>query len=846
MRFGTFEIVSRLGSGGMGEVWKAKDLRLGRTVAIKVLPETFFEDEERKARFGREARTLASLNHPGIATLYSFEEISGRHLLVQELLEGRTLREELLEGALPAKRAVEIGVQAARALAAAHEKGVVHRDLKPENVFLTKDGRAKILDFGLAKPERRDAGEGGTKAETASVLTEAGVVMGTVSYMAPEQLRGETADRRTDLFSFGVVLQEMLSGQSPFRRTTAAETMSAILKDEPPPLPEGTPQGLALVVSRCLAKNPGDRFQTASDLAFSLEALSGGTLRIVEPSVPHARPRAVVVSLVAVAMAAGLAGMYALGKRAGVAPSPTYKRLTFRRGFVSRALFAPDGQTILYTASWEGQPREVFSTRVDSKESRPLGIPGVSEILSVSASAEALVLHRSGEGRSALAQVSLAGGAPRDLLEGVSSASWGPGGSSFAVLVRARGARRIEFPSGQVLLSTPDYIDDVCVSPEGRYVAFLSRPNTSTGYSVDVVDRDGKRRSLSKGWNYVQSGGLAWSPKGDEVWFAGDRDGGTRWLNAASLSGAERVLTRLPDDGAVHDVFRDGRLLLTREVRRHSVVVLPPGESRERDLSWLDFSSVASLTPDGRKVLIVEFGEGGGAGYTSYLRKTDGSPATRLTEGGSVLSPDGRWAVAVVRGGPPKLMLVPAGAGETRPLPLGGITSTNWMEWTPDGRHVLFNGRERGAGYRVYRKDVNSPALPEALTPEGYAIPWGSQPVSPDGTRFFAVAPEGRVVFVPSGGGQAVPVPGLVPGEEPFQWIEGGKGLLARSPDAVPARIWRIDVATGQRTFLRELTPPDLTGVTSITDVRFTPDLRSYAFDYWSRLSDLYLVEGLR
>ena len=341
-------------------------------------------------------------------------------------------------------------------------------------------------------------------------------------------------------------------------------------------------------------------------------------------------------------------------------------------------------------------------------------------------------------------------------------------------------------------------------------------------------------------------GGLAWSPKGDEVWFAGDRDGGTRWLNAASLSGLERVLTRLPDDAFVHDVFRDGRVLLAREIRRHVVMVLPPGAKRERDLSWLDFSGLGGISPDGGQVLIVEFGEGGGAVYSSYLRRTDGSPATRLCDGGSSLSPDGRWAVAIVRGERPTLSVVPTGAGASRTLNLGGVTSLGWTEWSPDGRFVLFNGREGGGAFRVFRKDVDTPAAPEAVTPEGYQIPRGSRPVSPDGVRFFAMAPDGRAVFVPWAGGETVPVPGHVLGEVPFQWIEGGKALLVRRDRDVPVRIWRVDAATGSRTFFVELTPPEVAGVLWVTSVRFAPDLKSYGYDYWSSLSDLYVVEGLR
>jgi len=298
--------------------------------------------------------------------------------------------------------------------------------------------------------------------------------------------------------------------------------------------------------------------------------------------------------------------------------------------------------------------------------------------------------------------------------------------------------------------------------------------------------------------------------------------------------------------------------------KRNVYTAAGPDYKPVRLTSFLDDNGIDTSDPaisdDGSVVIFVRGHSLNRAGYganpTSHADgpersvwavRTAGGPAWELgAVTNPLLSPDGRWAVSLIRGEPPKLVLVPAGAGESRPLPLGGITSTNWMEWTPDGRHVLFNGREGGAGFRVFRKDVTSPAPPEALTPEGYAIPWGSQPVSPDGVRFFAVAPEGRVVFSPSQGGDTAPVPGVEAGEEPIQWIDGGKAILVRQPGEVPARIWRVAVATGQRTFFRELTPPDLSGGTSITDVRFTPDLRSYAFDYWSLLSDLYLVEGLR
>ncbi len=274
-RLGPYEIQSPLGAGGMGEVYRARDTRLDREVAIKVLPEQFFEDKERRERFGREAKLLAAVDHPNIATVHFFEEISGRFLLVQELLEGESLRDGLA-APLPPKKAVGIAVQIAHGLSAAHEKGIVHRDLKPENVFVTKDGRIKILDFGVAKlTQPSTSGPLDTEATTAAA-TEPGVVLGTVGYMSPEQVQGKPLDARSDLFSLGVILYEMLSGKRPFHRSTAPETLTAILREEPPDLSEtnrNIPPELERIVRRCLEKQPDQRFQSASDVVFDLEAL---------------------------------------------------------------------------------------------------------------------------------------------------------------------------------------------------------------------------------------------------------------------------------------------------------------------------------------------------------------------------------------------------------------------------------------------------------------------------------------------------------------------------------------------------------------------------------------------
>jgi len=273
---GDYEVQGLLGSGGMGEVYRARDHRLGREVAIKVLPAVLSHDPDRLRRFEQEARAAAALNHPNILGVYQLGTYDGAPYLVSELLEGRTLRELLLRGAVPLRKVIDNGVQIARGLAAAHEKGITHRDLKPENLFVTKDGRVKILDFGLAKLTQRPA-MSDHDVPTLSAQTEPGVVMGTAGYMAPEQVQGSAADHRTDIFAFGTILYEMLTGKRAFHKPTPAETMAAILNEEPASISQFVrtiPPALQRIVQRCLEKNPEERFQTASDLAFALAALS--------------------------------------------------------------------------------------------------------------------------------------------------------------------------------------------------------------------------------------------------------------------------------------------------------------------------------------------------------------------------------------------------------------------------------------------------------------------------------------------------------------------------------------------------------------------------------------------
>ncbi len=511
-RLGPYEILAPLGAGGMGEVYRARDERLKRDVAVKVLPASFSSDPERMRRFEQEAQAAGGLNHPNILAIHDVGTVDGSPYLVSELLEGETLRERLVAGALPTRKAIDFAAQIARGLAAAHEKGIVHRDLKPANVFVTKDGRVKILDFGLAKVVSVPKGIGATELPTEAAGTEPGVVLGTVGYMSPEQVRGLPADVRSDIFAFGAIFYEMLSGKRAFSGASAADTMSAILNKEPPDLAEtnrNIPPGLERIVRHCLEKNPEERFHSAHDLAFDLQALSADSGAASRPGAVVAqlrRRRTIPLVWASLALVAGviLAALAAtvLARRSGAQP-PTFQRLTFRRGLVWTSRFAPDGQTIVYGASWEGQPVEIFTARAGSPESRALGI-GSADILSISKSGDlAVCLNRhfttGWETVGTLAQVPLSGGAPREILENVSEADWAPDGKTLAVVHEVAGKYRLEFPPGKVLYETAGWIRLARVSPKGDRIAFMDLPThgDNTG-PLAIVDLSGKKTKAER------------------------------------------------------------------------------------------------------------------------------------------------------------------------------------------------------------------------------------------------------------------------------------------------------------------------------------------------------------
>ncbi len=724
-RLGPYEILAPLGAGGMGEVYRATDPRLGRAVAIKVLPASFSRDPDRLKRFEQEARAAGVLNHPNVTIVYDIGQHDGAPYVVQELLEGETLRSELAGGRFSARKAIDYAIQIAQGLAAAHEKGIIHRDLKPENLFVTRDGRVKILDFGLAKLTQV---EGSPSLSEIPTATEPGLVMGTLGYMSPEQIKAGPPDARSDIFALGVILYEMLAGERPFKGDSASETMAAILKEDPRDLSatnQNISPGLERLVHHCLEKSSERRFQSARDLAYDLEMLTGVSapstgVRATAAPLQFWRKLLVPVALLGLGLLAGW-GISAIRQKPS---TPSYRRLTFRRGTVVGARFAPDGQTVVYTASWEGQPYRVFATRAGSIESRSLQLPD-ARVLAVSSTGELAISighETTWTGKGTLARVPLEGGAPRELLENVSLADWSPDGRDLAVVHNVAGKDRVEFPIGKLLYETADEIESVRFSPRGDRLAIsLERGD------IVSLDLSGKSSILLKGW--VGIGNLAWRPDGGEIWFSGLRPGQKFALHAVTPSGRERLVRREAGGLYLHDISRDGRVLLNDYFMYSSLVGMSAGESAERELSWLDHPYINAISNDGRLLVFDEVGEGRSESETIYLRAVDGSPAVRLGNGhGLAFSPDGRWVLSWPSYSSEDFVLVPTGPGQAKTLPHRGITAAHLGRYFPDGNAFYFSG-EPGPASGASTSRISTAAIRGPFLPRGFrASSWRCLP----------------------------------------------------------------------------------------------------------------------
>jgi hypothetical protein len=860
-RIGSYEIRSPLGAGGMGEVYRAHDAHLGRDVALKTLPEAFATDPERVARFEREARILATLNHPNIATLFGFEKQDGVLALVMELVEGQTLHDHLLRIAMPGRGlpltdVIGIARQIVDALDAAHEKGIVHRDLKPANIKLTPDGTVKVLDFGLAKAiVAAESGSHQTETRTLSPAeTRPNAVMGTAAYMSPEQARGLPLDRRTDVWAFGCVLFEMLAGRPSFARATSSDTIAAVLTGEIDwsALPPNLPPAMRQLVGRCLERSTKGRLR---DIADARPYLDGAATPTPAASGTHAvagvapqggvSRRALLTSSAAVGLlGAGLGAAYA-GRRTDPVAVPSYQRLTFRRGMIRTARFGPDFQTVLYGALWDGDVCRVYTVRPESPESSPVALPPAAP-LAISSTGElalALGTHRRGiMTYGTLARVPMAGGAPRELLESVKFADWSPEGTDLAV-VRLSGDRDVlEFPAGTVIAEPSEPSGGFSfprVSPRGDAVAVFELEFAGALWGkVVIVDRSGARRAESA--RFVNVFGLAWH--GDDVWFtAADELPLLRnAVHAMNPSGTVRVVARVPGNTSLHDIAPDGRVLIARTDDRGGISVRVPGAAAERDLSWLDAANLADLSPDGSRALFYELGVGGGAKGSVYLRGTDGSPAVRLGDGqAQALSPDGRWAIT--QNGPPHLALIPTGAGASRRLERPGLSLLG-ARWLPDGKRLVTRARAGQGAARLYVLEVDGTGV-TPITPEGLIVGVYGWAPSPDGTMVAVSTANGPQLFAVAGGSGRT-VPGASTTSRVVGWITSG--LLVSEDPLGGGIVHRVNPGTGQRDTWADIQPLDPAGIMSLNLATLvtTPDGRGYGYTWHRATSDLFLVRG--
>lgn len=853
-----YRIEDRLGEGGMGVVYRATDTRLHRPVAIKVLPPELVASADRKKRFIQEARAASALNHPNIVTIYDIDtvDVEGASVdfMAMEYVAGQTLDKLLAApGGLKLRDALKLAVQLAGALAAAHAGGIVHRDLKPSNVIVTPEGNAKLLDFGLAKLSERAEGPaldvaGETELLAPSlVMTQEGLIVGTVFYMSPEQAESKRVDARSDIFSLGALLYEMFTVQKPFPGTSKIAVLSAILHKDPLPMNTYTsavrPE-LERAVLRCLRKDPAERWQHASDLRIALEDLRDESSNPPPPPPAPLRAapdggisRRAAVSLAAGGLVAGtLAGGYA--GRALLSPEPvTYSRLTYNRGDVFCARFAPDG-SIVYSANWEGSPYTVYSLRPGVRESRSLGLGADTNLAGVSSSSDLALLLAGGM----LARVPMAGGAPRELVEGVLEADWSPDAKELAIVRRVEDGFQLEYPAGKLLHRTrgaPPMRPRI--APDGASVVFVERDPGVGDLSIRVARHGAEVRTLAGGMRGIA--GITWAAGGREVWFSAiRRSSDNPAVMAVTLAGELRLVTQSPTWLSIHDMSPLGELLVASTSSRVGIRGLLPGETATRDLSWHENSVVSQLNGDG-SLLLMELGAGDGRNNAIYYARP-GKSAVRLGDGNSpALSPDGKLVACVRRSDSAAVLeTIPTGAGETKVLPTPGLTALLSLEWFPDGSRLLLVASSQKGIPRAYAVPLTGGQPPVPVTPPGVR----AGRVSPDGSKLIALAPKAAPELQNlNDPGARQPIPGIRTTDTVLAWTQAGDGLILRAPAREQVRIERLHLATGARTVLHEIALPE-PGDSFRREFVVAGDGRAYAYSFQRDLASLFLVRGLR
>ena len=846
---GHYRVLEQIGTGGMGEVYRARDERLGRDVALKVIRPSTAKDADRLRRFEQEARAAAALNHPNIVAIYDIGMHDGMPFIVSELLEGKTLRERLADGPLSVSEASDFGVQIAEGLTAAHDKHIVHRDLKPENLFITKQNLVKILDFGIAKLVHPEALKTST-VEGLTTQTRTGSVLGTVAYMSPEQLRGKPVDGRSDIFSLGAILYEMLTAHSAFRGETDVDTITAVLRETPPEVTReraSVPPAFEQIVNHCLEKEPEQRFQSVRDLAFALKNLGVGGHGRGLWQISAIPVRKAFLGALAAAVLLGC-GWLARAWIRGTASSPDYHRLTFEEGTVYGARFASDGRSVVYEASWNGNPPRLFSTVSGSPQTQPIDLAD-AHLLAVSKSNQmALQLHGL-HGTSldytggTLAQAPLAGGSPRELLEDVRWADWDPSSQNdLAVVHTVDGRSRLEFPLGKVLYESPGSITNVRFSPSGDKIAFMDHPVLWDDRGVvKYVERSGRLHTLSAEWE--SEAGLAWNAKENEVWFTAIEAGYNRKLMAVSLTGRTRMILTAPEGLNLQDISSDGRVLVSVENQRVALEATTPSDNHPRDLSWYDWSVVKDISADGQWILFEESGEPFEGRYAVSVRRLNGAPIHLGDGSAGGLSPDGKWALDVAASDPPRVTLLPIGPGAPKDVPISGLehVQNGSARFMPDGKHILVNASESGHLVRGFLLDLEG-GKPHPVTPEGVA----AFRISPDGHYVAAHGPNASLILCSTDTGAVAQIPGIEPGDTSAQWSADSTALYVYHFGEKPARVFRLDIHTGKRTLVRELEPSQRAGVVSIAPIVMSPDATRFAYSYYQNLSTLYVISGLK
>jgi eukaryotic-like serine/threonine-protein kinase len=853
-RLGSYEIVAPLGAGGMGEVWRARDLTLDREVAIKILPAAFAADPERLARFEREARVLASLNHPNVATVHGFHESGGVHFLVMELVGGEDLAERLARGAMPVDEAIDAAKQIAAALAAAHDSGIVHRDLKPANVKRTPDGTVKVLDFGLAKALETAGAPSAQSATITSAGSVAGMILGTAAYMSPEQARGQLVDRRTDIWSFGCLMYEMLSAKRAFDGPTITDVLAAVVTKEPDwdALPSGTPVAARRLMRRCLEKDQRKRLRDAGDAILLLEDNPEdariGISAATTPVPVKRTPVALVAGLIVGAIAVVAAGSWLLSR--GGAPTPAaapqvaFRQLTFSRGMMRAARFGPDGKTIVYGAAWNGPPVKLYLSRVESAESTALQLPD-AELLSVSKTGELAIAvgltYAGWLGEGTLARAPLLGGAPREIAEHVASADWSPDGSALAIVHRDNTGDRLEYPAGKVLFHTTGWIGDVRFAPDGKRIAFAEHPVFGDDRGdLAVVDLEGHKTTLASGFATIR--GAAWGPGGNEVWFTATDDD-RRALRAVDLGGRSRTLLPSLTGIELFDVAPDGRVLLASDSRLRQVQALLAGSSEPRDVIIPGEASMSRwVAPDGRSVLV---SEQGGTEYETFLVRADRPGAIHLGPGdGADLSPDGQWALSASADAT-RLYVSPVGAGQPRTIPNPQhLFYDSEPKWLPDGKRIITIAHTADSPTKGFVQDATD-GTAKAFTPGGVGAGFtGAIIVSPDGRTALLIDPQGALVMWPIGGGEPRPIAGWKAGSVPLTWADDGKGIFYVDRGGF-SPILRFDIATGRSTPWTTIAPSDPAGLRLVI-LKITSNGKYWSLSLSKMLSDLFVVEGLK